>query len=181
MEKMLFLYTKKLFPNFSSPSFSRFSKLFSELSKNDSNSDQLIKICSEELEDDTDIDKYMINPDKILDGTEKRNSIVIKGIPSAFGPRNFYELLTGFGEEINYFFIPWFAIDKWKYLYAFVTVGRRKGVLNIFNELVSIRDKKIFKGFDFSKIEVYFCKSRNIIGLTKKSQKENKKNFMIWK
>ena len=182
MEKILFIFTKKLFPHFSTPTCSRFSGLFSELSENDpnSNSDQLINIFSEELEENPNIEKYVINPEKILNGIEKRNSVIIKGIPSAFGARNFYELLVKFGEKINFFFIPGFAINKWEYIYAFVTIRRKKGVLNIFKELNRIRDKKYFKGFNFSKIEIYFCKSRIIIGLTKKYQKENShKNFII--
>ena len=184
-EKMLCLYTQKLFPRFSTPAFSRFSSLFSELSDDDSDSDseQFTKINSEELVENSNLERYQINPKKILDGTERRNSVIIKGIPSAFGAANFYELLTKFCKEINFFYIPGFAIPKWKYIYAFATIGRRKGVLNIYKGLTLIKEKhNNFKGFDFSKIEIYFCKSQNIIGLTKKYQKKaNKKNFIICK
>ena len=185
MEKILHLYTHKLFPRFSTPAYSRFTSLFSEISDNDSDSDsdQSIEIYSQELKNDPKMERYIINPKKILLGIEKRNSVIIKGIPADFGPLNFYELLKKFCKEISFFYIPGFAIAKWKYIYAFVTIGRRMGVLNIFESLNLIKDKyKTFKGCDFSKIEIYFCKSQNIIGLTKKYQKEaNHKNFIICK
>ena len=130
-EKTLYLYTQKLFPQFSTPIFSRFSILFSELSENDPDqeSDELLKIYTKESEKDPSIERYKINPKKILNGTEKRTTI------------------------------------------------------SIFEGLNLIKDKyKTFKGFDFSKIEIYFCKSQNINGLVNKYQKElNQKNFIICK
>ena len=56
-------------------------------------------------------------------------------------------------------------------------------VLNIFEALTLMRDKlKIYKGFNFTKIEIYFCKYQNLIDLTKKYQKEvDQKNFIICK
>ena len=176
MERVLCLYTQKLFPQFSTPAFSRFSTLFSELYEKDLEIDLLTKTTNQEL-DELDkipnIEKFRINPRTILNGTERRNSIIIKGIPSALGASNFYQLLTKFSKEINFFYIPGFSITKWKYIYAFATIGRRKGVLNIYKGLTLIKEKfNNYKGFDFSKIEIYFCKSQNIIGLTKKYQKK---------
>ena len=183
MEQTLCLYTHKLFPQFSTPAYSRFSTLFSELSEKDFDSELIKRKNSEDLEECINIEKYRINPKTILNGIEKRNSIIIKGIPNSFGARNFYELLVKFCKDISFFYIPGFAINKWKYIYAFATIGSRKGVLNIYEGLTLIKEKyKTFKGFDFSKIEIYFCKSQNIIGLTKKNQKKNnKKNFIICK
>ena len=185
MEKFLYLYTHKLFPRFSTPTSSRFSELFSKLSSSNSclDSDQLTEIYTKELKKDPNMEKYRINPEKILNGIEKRNSIIIKGIPADFGVLNFYELLTTFCKDIKFFYVPGFAIAKWKYIYAFVTISRRMGVLDIFEALTLIRDKfQTYKDSDFSKIEIYFCKSQNIIGLTKKNQKEvNKNNFIIYK
>ena len=184
-EKTLYLYTQKLFPQFSTPIFSRFSILFSELSENDPDqeSDELLKIYTKESEKDPSIERYKINPKKILNGTEKRTTIIIKGIPADYGVFNFYELLSKFCKEIKFFYVPGFAISRWKYIYAFVSIGFRKGVLSIFEGLNLIKDKyKTLKGFDFSKIEIYFCKSQNINGLVNKYQKElNQKNFIICK
>ena len=186
MEKILYLYTHKLFPRFSTPNSSRFSELFSKLSDYDPDSDfngQLNKIYSKDLKENPNIEKYRINPEKILNGLEKRTSIIIKGIPSDFGALNFYELITQFCIEINFFYIPGFSNGKRKYMYAFVTVGRLMDVLNIFEALILMRDKlKIYKGFNFTKIEIYFCKYQNLIDLTKKYQKEvDQKNFIICK
>ena len=185
MEKILYLHTRKLFPSFSSPALSRFSVLFSQLSKNysDSNSDKLTNIYTKELEENQNMEKYRIDPEKILNGLEKRNSIIIKGIPAGFGAFNFYDLLTKFCKDINFFYIPGFAIAKRKYIYAFVTINRRMGILNIFEALTIMRDKlESYKGFDFTKIEIYFCRSRHIINLADKYQKEaNQKDFIIRK
>ena len=186
MEQVLCLYTQKLFPQFSTPAFSRFSALFSEISEKDFEIDLLSKTTNEELDELDEIpniEKFRINPKTILNGTERRNSIIIKGIPSALGASNFYELLTKFSKEINFFYIPGFSITKWKYIYAFATIGNRKDILNILDGLNLLKEKsKTDKGFDFSKIEIYFCKYQNIISLTKKCLKKGKKkNFIVCK
>ena len=159
---------QKLFPKFSSPLSSRFSELFREISE--TNKTESPK-------------KYLIFPKKIINGTEKRTSIIIKGIPSAFGCQNFYELLTNFCSDIKFFYIPAYAANKWRYIYAFVNIGNPKGVLDIFEGLSIIRDKyKNYKGFDFSKIEIYFCKSQNINGLIRKYQNDiYESNFLVCK
>ena len=182
-ERILCYYTHKLFPQFSTPAFSRFSTLFSEISEKDLDFDLLAKTNSEELDEIQNIEKYLINPKAILNGTERRNSIIIKGIPSALGARNFYELLIKFCKNITFFYIPGFAIAKWKYIYAFATIGNQKGIIKIFEGLTLMKEKcKTYKGFDFSKIDIYFCKYQNIVGLAKKCQKKgNKKNFIICK
>ena len=179
MEKTLYLYPHKLFPRFSTPNSSRFSELFSELSDNDSDSDfdgQLNEIYSKELEDDPNIERCRIDPEKLLNGIEKRNSIVIKGIPSDFGAHNFYELLTKFCKKIKFF-----ATTKRNYTYAFVTINHGMEVLNIFEALTLMKEElKIYKGYDFSKIEIYFSKSQNIIDLAKKYHKKvSQKNFIV--
>ena len=184
MERLLQMYLQKLFPNFSRPLYSRFSGLFYEIAKiNITQPENLTKNDPKKEEENQIIEKYRVNPEKILNGTEKRTSIIIKEIPVGFGPLNFYELLKQFSDDINFFYIPGFAIAKWEYIYAFVSIGNRKGVLDIYEGLTLLRDKyKTFKGYDFSKIEVYFCRSQNIIGLKKKCQKEiDQKNFFICK
>ena len=50
MERVLCLYTQKLFPQFSTPAFSRFSALFSELSEKDFEIYLLTNTINEELE-----------------------------------------------------------------------------------------------------------------------------------
>ena len=184
MEKHLHLYVKKLFPHFSSPLSSRFSVLFYELSKiNLIHSENSSKNDPIKDKENQDLEKYRIYPEKILNGTEKRTSIIIKEIPGAFGALNFYKLLTKFSNQINYFFVPGFAIAKREYIYAYVNIGHRKGVLDIYEGLTLLRDKfKTFKGYDFSKIEIYFCRSQYRTGLLKKCDKEiGRKDFFICK
>ena len=182
MEKELQLHLKKLFPHFSSPLYSRFSILFNELSKiNITQSKNLSKTKLIIEKENQDLEKYRIYPEKLLNGTEKRTSIIIKEIPSAFGALNFYNLLTKFCNQINCFFIPGYAIEKKEYLHAFVTTGHRKGVLDIYEGFTLLRDKfKSFKGYDFSKIEIYFCKSQYRTDLMKKCHNEMyENNFFI--
>ena len=184
MESFLQLYVTKLFPNFSRPLSSRFSGLFYELSKiNIIQPEHLKKVNLKKENENQDLEKYRIYPEKLLNGTEKRTSIIIKGIPSAFGALNFYNLLTKFCNQINCFFIPGYAIEKKEYLHAFVTTEHRKGVFNIYEGLTLLRDKfKTFKGYDFSKIEIYFCKYQNRKRLMKKCNKEiGYKDFFICK
>ena len=168
MEEINEVNLQKLYPHFSSPDSSRFSELFKEISEE--NKTESSK-------------KYLIIPKRIIDGTEKRTSIIIKGIPSAFGCQNFYELLIHFSNDIRFFYIPAYAVNKWKYIYAFVSFVSQKGVLNIFEGLSTMRDKyKSYNGFDFSKIEIYFCKSQNINGLIRKYQKDTyQSNFLVCK
>ena len=173
MSDNLEVSVQELFPNFSSPICSRFSKLFREISETTEFKNNTPQKDQKENSDDDNLTKYLIIPNKIINGTEKRTSIIIKGIPSAFGVENFYELLTKFSNDIDFFYVPGYAVNKWKYIYAFANLGHRKGVLDIFEGLTIIRDKyRIFQGFDFTKIEVYFCKSQNINGLITKYQTE---------
>ena len=184
IEKYLQLYIQKLFPQFKSPLSSRFSSLFYEMSKiNIIKSENLTKIDKEKEKKDRNIEKYRINPENILNGIEKRTSIIIKEIPRAFGVLNFYKLLTKFTNQINCFFVPGFAIVKREYIYAYVNISHRKGVLDVFEGINFLRDNfKIFKGYDFSKIEIYFCKYQNRKRLMKKCNKEiGYKDFFICK
>ena len=184
MESFLQLYVTKLFPNFSRPLSSRFSGLFYELSKiNIIQPEHLKKVNLKKENENQDLEKYRIYPEKLLNGTEKRTSIIIKEIPCGFGVLNFYKLLTKFSDDIKFFYIPGFTVAKWEYIYAFVTTSNQKGVLDIYEGLILLKNKyKNLKGCDFSKIEVYFCRSQNITGLRNKRQKEiDKKNFFICK
>ena len=184
MEILLQLYLNNLFPHFSSPFSSRFSGLFYELSKINLIKSENFTITDSKIEkENQNLEKYKINPEKILNGTETRTSIIIKEIPRAFGAFNFYELLTKFSGQINCFYIPDFAVAKWEYIYAFVTIEHAKGILDIYEGLTFLRDKfKIFNGCDFSKIEIYFCRSQNRTSLKKKCHKEvNQNNFFICK
>ena len=183
-EIRLQLYLQKLFPYFSSPHSSRFSGLFYELSKiNLTQPENLTKIDQNNDIENQNFEKYRINPEKILNGKEKRTTIIIKEIPSAFGAMNFYNLLTKFCNQIICFYIPGFAIAKKEYMHAFVNVGHRKGVLDIYEGLTSLKNKfKTFKGYNFSKIEVYYCRSQYRTGLMKKSHNEIDQNdFLICK
>ena len=184
-EKYLQLHLQKLFPRFTCPLSSRFSVLFKELSKiNITPQENLTKNEPKNEKKNQESEKYLINPEKIINGTETRTSIIIKEIPVSFGPKNFYELLTIFSNEIKFFYIPGFQIEKWEYIYAFVTIGHSKGVLDIYEGLTFLRDKfKTFQGHDFSKIEIYFCRSQNRTDLMKKCHKEGdpKKSFFICK
>ena len=184
IEKHLQLYLQKLFPHFSSPLSSRFSALFYEISKiNQNKSQKLTKIDEKYDTENKNLEKYRIYPEKILNGIEKRTSIIIKEIPCSFGALNFYELLSKFCNEINCFYIPGFIINKKEYIHAFVNVGHRKNVLDIYEGLTLLRDEfKTFKGCDFSKIEISFCRSQYRTGIMKKCHKEIlKKDFFICK
>ena len=86
--------------------------------------------------------------------------------------------------KLNFFSTPSFQIEKWEYIYAFVSIGYTKGVLYIYEVLTFLKDKfKTFKGHDFSKIEIYFFRSQNRTDLMEKYNKESdlKKSFFICK
>ena len=168
------MYLRKIFPHFSRPLSSRFSELFYELSKIKlTQTENITKTEPKNKKLNQNLEKCRINPEKILNGLENRTSIIIKNIPNAFGGLNFYKLVSQFSNEIKFFYIPGFEITKWEYIYAFVTIGHIKGVLDIYEGLNLIRDKfKIFNGHDFSKIEIYFCRSQCRTGIMKKCHKE---------
>ena len=184
MEKNVQLYLQTLFPHFSSPLISRFSELFNEISNNSintinkKNKNELIS----ENENKNLNGNYIIYPQKIKNGLEKRTMIIIKGIPVVFGCFNFYGLLTKFCNEINFFYIPGFALAKWDYVYAFVNTDSKKGVLNIFYGINVMKKKyKFYKGYDFSNLEIYFCKLQNVYNLLKKYQHESNQNAFVIK
>lgn len=155
----------KLFPKFNSPITSRFSDFFKKISEKKKNESTK---------------KYLIIPEKIQNDKEKRTSIIIKGIPSAFGYQNFYDLLYHFNKNIKFFYIPSFGTNRWKFVYAFVNLLDKNGVLDIYKGLNLIKDKfKSINGYDFSKIEIYFSKSQNINRLIKKYQKNFYQNHFL--
>ncbi len=165
MEEIIQSELQKLFPKFNSPITSRFSDFFKKISEKNKNETSK---------------KYLIIPEKLINDKEKRTSIIIKGIPSAFGYQNFYDLLCHFNKDIRFFYIPSFGTNKWKFVYAFVNLENKNGVLDIFKGLTLIRDKfKSINGFDFSKLEIYFSKSQNINRLIKKYQKNYYQNHFL--
>ena len=183
MENKLQLYLEILFPHFTSPLISRFSELFNEISNNSTNTtNKKSKNDFNKVSENISLDDYIIYPQKIIAGLEKRKLIIIKGIPTAFGCLNFLELLNKFCNDVNFVCIPGFALVTWDYVYAFVNTGSRKGLLNIFYGLNVIRDKyKTFKGYDFSNLEIYFCKTQNVNTLLKKYQNESNQNTFLFK
>ena len=171
MEKAIETFIKLLFPKYEQSSCSRFTKLFQELTENQ-------VFCEQKTIPNKNFD---IDISKIQNGNEKRSTIIIKGIPSFFGAKNFYCLLQNFSNKINFFYIPSYISNQKEYMYAFVNLSHNKGIINIVNGLIALKNKyKLFCGFDFSYLEIYFSKTQGYKALKKKYKNELVSDFIIF-
>ena len=171
MQKEIEKYMELLFPKYKPSFYSRFTNLFQEITnKNKTFSEQ--EIISTK--------NFDIIISKIKNGDEKRGSIIIKSIPSLFGPKNFYDLLRNFTNKINFFFIPGYVWNQKEYMYAFVNVANNKEIINIVNGLTTIKNKYgSYYGFDLRYLEIYFSKTQGYKALKRKYKNECTSDFII--
>lgn len=151
-------FLQKIFPQFSSPSQSRFLKFFQELT------------IQQKLEETRIIYKSLdINTEDILTGHDKRTSIIIKGFPSIMSTNQVLSLLQNFCNCINFFYIPSCIKEHKKYMYAFINVDNYQSLIPLYNGLQFLRDKcKNIIGFDLTELEWYYSKTQGQKALMKK-------------
>ena len=115
---LLFLY----YPQFNSPSNSRFETLFQSISKKDSSKKNKLN------------KSRIINPVNIVQNEDKRTSIVIKGIPPDVSKKEVRNILEKYG-NLNYLYITKNINSNEDTSIAYVNVINYKTVIPLFMNL----------------------------------------------
>ena len=129
------------FPNFKSPPSSRFESLFIFLNKNDSNIKK------------KNIISYEILPDRIMQGEDKRTTLMIRNIPKNVKKKDIRNMIEKYG-NINFLSISKDQnIDN--FIIAYLNVINYKSIVPIYMEL----RKQTFDYFG-KKINIEICYSK---------------------
>lgn len=162
----------KLFPQFSSPSKSRFIETFAELSrkskkikevhsmKSKSSSNNCTKNKEKDLNDSLN---YDIDINKILKGKDQRTSVIIKGFPSTLTIKEAYLLVKNICKEMNFFYIPVYIREKKKYMYSFVNISNYISLIQLYFGLMKLKNKITFYcNYDFSELSIFYSKTQGL-------------------
>ena len=129
------------FPQFNSPPCSRFESLFIYLNKNDSNVRK------------KNIVSYTIFPERIMQGEDKRTSLILKNIPKNIKKKDIRNMIEKFG-NINFLSISKDQnIDN--FIVAYLNVINYKSIVPIFMGLRKQSFSYLGKTFN---IEIYYSK-----------------------
>lgn len=163
MEDWTKYYLHKYFPHFTRPEKSRFTNLFEDLLKQE---DFTISDKNNEI--------FNINIFNIIQGSDKRSSLIIKGFPSEMRTNEILSILQQFTNNINFFYIPPLIKEQKRFMYAFVNLSNYKSIIPLYFGLINLRDKcKSIFGYDLKEIEIYYSKAQGLKALIKKCR-ENK-------
>lgn len=143
------------FPHFNSPSSSRFESLFLILNKSDENKKNNIS--------------YIIFPERIIRGEDKRTSILIKNIPKNVKKKEIRGLIENYA-NINFLGLTQDKKSK-SYIVAYFNVINYKSVVPIF---MNLRKHTFNYNNKEMVIELYYSKFQGKEELKKKF-KQNRK------
>ena len=123
------------FPQFSSPSCSRFESFFVSILKNENHFKK------------TKMKSKVIFPEKIVRNEDKRTSLIIKGIPSYMTKKEVRDFIEKYG-NLNYLYIIKDSFNKEKdSSIAFLNVINYKSIIPIFMNLRNYKFKKDGKAY----------------------------------
>ena len=115
---------KLYFPQFKSPSASRFQNFFFDLNKYEKSKGKKKEIS------------YKIFPDKIMQGEDKRSSIIIKNIPKNMKKKDIRKMVEKYG-NINFLSIIKDG-EKENYMKAYINVINYKSIVPIYMNLRNV-------------------------------------------
>ena len=123
------------FPHFHSPPCSRFESLFIFLNKNDSNVKK------------KNIVSYTIFPERIMQGEDKRTSLMLKNIPKNIKKKDIRNMIEKFGninflsiskdQNIDNFIIAYLNVINYKSIVP-IYMGLRKHTFDYFGNKINI-------------------------------------------
>ena len=123
------------FPHFHSPPCSRFESLFIFLNKNDSNIKK------------KNIISYTIFPERIMQGEDKRTSLMLKNIPKNIKKKDIRNMIEKFGninflsiskdQNIDNFIIAYLNVINYKSIVP-IYMGLRKHTFDYFGNKINI-------------------------------------------
>ena len=164
MEKSLLkepkLLIEELFPFLSRPNKSRFFDLFQEDKNENLNN---LKLNQTESRNKKNKGNYLeLNLNKIIDGTDKRTSLMIKNIPTSNNELNVIHWLHSL-TKLNYVFVP--KDEKSNKILGFAFIN----VCDSFNILDLLKKIQIYQNTNFNnkKIEVCYSHKQGLKSLSK--------------
>ena len=123
------------FPQFNSPPCSRFESLFIYLNKNDSNVRK------------KNIVSYTIFPERIIQGEDKRTSLILKNIPKNIKKKDIRNMIEKYGninflsiskdQNIDNFIIAYLNVINYKSIVP-IYMGLRKQTFDYFGKKINI-------------------------------------------
>lgn len=140
MESVDSIYLRLYFPNFSHPNSSRFSSFFHSMEKKN-------KILTK----NEYIPSKIIYPEKIIQGVDKRSSIVLKNIPKSWNKKSIRKLIETYG-NLNYFYIIPDTNNKFTSC-VYINLINYKSIVNIYMSLRKLKFNIDNKVVD---IEIYY-------------------------
>ena len=162
---------KKFFSKGKKPSTSRFSELFQNLSILENQNKKNLPTIADN--NNTDKNNLEIVLNKIRKGQDKRSTIIIKGIPSFLSSDEAYSLVKRFYDNINFFYIPSYIKNQKKYMYAFINVQNYKGIINIYNGIMKLKQQyPNNSGVNFSQLELFYSRTQGKSALINKYMSE---------
>ena len=132
------------YPQFYTPTNSRFESLFNSLEKKEKKENNSNKKINK---------SKIIFPEKIARNEDKRTSLLIKGIPDYYSKNDIINYITKFG-NINYCYISKQVNNK-KTLVAFINVINYKSIIPIF---MNLKNLKFANCGNVSNIEIVYSK-----------------------
>ena len=167
------LILKLLFKGFSYPSESRFAK-------ENSNNNIQMNICPYTSmftsKKTTTKKNLIIKPIDIINGIDKRTSIIIKNLPMKICKDELKNIIEPLG-NINFIYIPLLIKNKNRFSNnlpcAYVNVINYKTILNIMEIFQNLKHKK-FEGRDFSKVEIFYSGTQGKYALINRFSLEKK-------
>ena len=154
------LLIEELFPFLSRPNKSRFFDLFQE-DKNENSYN--LNLNQTESRNKKNKGNYLeLNLNKIIDGTDKRTSLMIKNIPTSNNELNVIHWLYSL-TKLNYVFVP--KDEKSNKILGFAFIN----VCNSFNILDLLKKIQIYQNTNFNnkKIEVCYSHKQGLKSLSK--------------
>ena len=141
---------KFLFPQYSQPCESRFLKSFN-------------KTRNKKNKNETETNLYKISLDKIMNGEDKRTTIIIKNIPNNITKENINEILYGVG-NFNFLYLPYDKYKKKNLGFAFVNMINYRSIIYLFNKLTNNKFETIEMK---NNIEICYSKIQGKVSLRK--------------
>ena len=119
-------------------------------------------------------DSFDVSIEKILNGEDKRTSIILKNIPFQMTKKELNNLLEGIG-NINYLYLPFDKNSKKNLGFGYVNLVNFKNIINLCDRIkeYNLSNKNLKKN-----IEIYYSKPQGKLALSKMFEKrEYSKNI----
>jgi len=141
-----------LFPKYKSAIESRFITLF-----------QINKNKKSYYNNYNTYNTFDISFEKILNGKDRRTTVILKNIPFQMTKKKLYELLEGIG-NINYLYLSYDKNSKKNLGFGFVNLVNYKNIINLCNKIkeYNLSNKNLIKN-----IKIFYSKPQGKLELTK--------------